>query len=61
MRPIRAAIRPFTRAIVLSFLWNNRRELARWYDQCKQSVIKLVDAAREEIAARRAERVTEQV
>lgn len=58
MRPIRATIRPFTRAIVLSFLWNNRKELARWAEKAKQSAISLIDSARAEVNARRAARVS---
>lgn len=57
MRPIRATLRPFTRAIVLSFLWNNRKELARWAEKAKQSAISLVDSAKAEVNARRASRV----
>lgn len=58
MRPIRATIRPFTRAIVLSFLWNNRKELARWAEKAKQSAVTLIDSAKAEVNARRATRVS---
>ncbi|MDP2291313.1 MAG: hypothetical protein Q8M22_08990 [Actinomycetota bacterium] len=58
MRPIRATIRPFTRAIVLSFLWNNRKELARWAAKAKESAISLIDSAKAEVNARRASRVS---
>ena len=57
MRPVRAAIRPFTRAIVLAFLWNNRKELARWGQQAKQSAVSLVESAKAEVRTRRGARV----
>ena len=57
MRPIRATVRPFSRAIVLSFLWSNRKEIGRWVTKAKEVVISGADSLKAEIHARRARRI----
>jgi hypothetical protein len=58
LKPIRSIIRPFYRAAVMSFLWNNRYELARWAGKARETVASTAQTVSTKIAEYRQHRET---